>query len=320
MKKVLITGYTGFIGNSLLAKLAGTTCQIITLGRKPEEKTKFYPVDFELPFDCSEALNGVDLVLHCAARAHMMDGHHKGEQLVDMYREINFKATVNLAMQAANAKVKRFIFLSSIKVNGNATDLNKPFSEAVISQPSDPYGLSKYEAEIELMKIAKQTKMEVVIIRPPLVYGPYVKGNFLSILKAVEKEYPLPLGAINKNRRSFIALDNLVDFILLCSNYKKTPQAANQIFVISDDEGISTSELFHRLAKAYKKKNRIFPLPVWLLRLGMKVLGKHTMADKLLGSLQIDCTKAKTLLEWKPIITMDEQLQEMINAEKKSHF
>ena len=217
---------------------------------------------------------------------------------------------LKLAIQTVEAGVKRFIFISSIKVNGEMTLQGHPFNSDDVFIPRDPYGLSKYEAEQGLLALARETNMEVVIIRPPLVYGPNVKANFSSMMKWVYKGIPLPLGAIN-NRRSFVALDNLVSFIIHCINH---PEAASEIFLISDNEDVSTSELLRKVAKAFGQKSRLVPVPVWLMTISAQLIGKGDVANRLFGSLQVDSSKARDLLGWEPVITMDEQLKKTADA------
>ena len=209
--------------------------------------------------------------------------------------------------------MKRFIFISSIKVNGEMTLVDLPFKPNDNYIPTDPYGLSKYEAEQGLLTIAEETGMEVVIIRPPLIYGPNVKANFASMMKWVNKSIPLPFGAIH-NKRSLVALDNLVSFIIHCADYKKTPQAANQVFLISDGEDVSTTELLQKVAKAFGKKALLLAVPVSLMTLSAKLLGKGDVANRLFGSLQVDSSEARELLGWEPVITMDEQLNKTADA------
>ena len=312
--KYLLTGATGFVGESLVKSLTKTSNSLVSIGRRPSENIDFYSVDFESHFNVQEALNNVDVVLHCAARAHVMNDLEADP--LSLYQKINSEATLRLAKQAAKAGVKRFVFLSTIKVNGDITILNKPFNESISIAPVDYYAVSKYEAELGLIAISKKVDMEIVIIRSPLVYGPRVKGNFSSVVNLVKKNILLPLGSIVTNKRSLIGIENLVNFILFCADYKKTPQAANETFLISDGEDVSTAELFKRVAKACGKKNRLFSFPVSLLRLGARLLSKQDMADRLLGSLQVDSSKARELLGWKPVLTMQEQLKKMAEADE----
>jgi nucleoside-diphosphate-sugar epimerase len=221
---------------------------------------------------------------------------------------MNRDAKLNLARQAADAGVERFIFISSIKVNGEDTSAGLPFKPDDKNIPADPYGLSKYEAEQGLLALGEETDMEVVIIRPPLIYGPNVKANFASMMAWVNKGVPLPFGAIH-NQRSLVALDNLVSFIMLCMSH---PKAANEVFLIADGEDVSTSDLLRKVAKAFGKQSRLIPVPVELMTFFATLIGKGAMANRLFGSLQVDSSKARELLGWKPVITMDEQLAKMV--------
>lgn len=313
---ILVTGATGFIGCAVLNRLLSQQKKIVGLVRcgnvsLPVGVEKFV-ADLAgiLPLNHISFAN-IDVIIHTAARAHIMR-----DELIDPlteYRKVNRDATLNLARLAAEAGVKRFVFISSIKVNGECTEMESPFIPEVSQIPDDPYGLSKWEAEQGLQQIAAETRMEVVIVRPPLVYGPGVKGNFASMINWVKKGVPLPLGAIH-NLRSLVALDNLVDFIVLCGDREKSPQAANQVFLISDGEDVSTSDLLRKVAKAFGLKSRLLPVPVGLMKFVAKALGKGAIADRLFGNLQMDSSKARELLGWKPVVTMDEQLAMM--AEK----
>ena len=213
--------------------------------------------------------------------------------------------TLNFARQAASAGVNRFVFLSSIKVNGEQTQFGQRYTPNDTPNPSDPYGISKCEAEEGLRRIAEETGMEVVIIRPPLVYGPGVKANFLSMMRWLSKGVPLPLGAI-RNQRSLVALDNLLDFIHTCLDH---PAAANQTFLVSDGEDISTTDLLRRLAHALNVPARLLPVPQGLLEWGAKMLGRGDLSQRLCASLQVDISKARTLLGWQPPVTVDMALR-----------
>ena len=224
------------------------------------------------------------------------------------YRVVNTEGTINLARQAAAAGVRRFVFISSVKVNGEETSPGQPFTEEDEPAPLDPYGISKLEAEQGLRDLATATGMEVVIIRPPLVYGPGVKANFLTMMRWLNKGVPLPFGALD-NRRSLVALDNLVDFIITCIDH---PAAAKQTFLVADGEDLSTTELLRRVGRAMGKPVRLIPVPMGLLQAGARLLGKQEMARRLCGSLQVDITKARTLLGWKPPVAVDEGLRRAV--------
>ncbi len=321
MKKILITGATGFVGGAIMHELLRLDMPIIAAVRKnsgllPNAVKQIKISEISSNTGWMPALEGVDVVIHTAARVHVMDDS-SADPLTE-FRQVNTAGTLNLARQAAEVGVRRFVFISSIKVNGEMTLIDQPFKPNDNHIPTDSYGLSKYEAEQGLLIIAKETGMEVVIIRPPLVYGAGVKANFASMMKWMDKSIPLPFGAIH-NKRSLVALDNLVSFIIHCADYKKTPQAANQVFLISDNEDVSTTELLRKVTKAFGKKSALIPMPVCLMVLAAKLIGKGDVANRLFGSLQVDSSKARNLLDWKPVITMDEQLNKAVTAylEKK---
>lgn len=311
-QKILITGATGFLGQALTDKLWSDGYSVVAAVRRESailggdvESVKVGNISTQT--DWQQALNKVDVVIHCAARAHIMNDV-VADPLAE-FRKVNTAGTLNLAKQAAEACVRRFVFISSIKVNGELTE-SVPFSSEDSFVPTDPYGLSKYEAEQGLLALAKETGMEVVIIRPTLVYGSGVKGNFASLLKWMKRGVPLPLGAIH-NQRSLVALDNLVDFIIHCIDH---PKASNEIFLISDGEDVSTTELLQKVAKAFDKRALLLPIPVSWMTLAAKLLGKADVANRLFGSLQVDSSKAHELLGWEPIITMDGQLEKIADA------
>jgi len=256
-----------------------------------------------------QVVAGQDVIIHSAARVHVMNDQ-SADPLVE-FRKVNVDGTLNLAQQAAAAGVKRFIFISSIKVNGEGTLCGNPYTAFDTPAPQDPYGISKVEAEIGLRQIAEDTGMEVVIIRPVLVYGPGVKANFRSMMSWLNKGLPLPLGAVH-NKRSLVSLDNLVDLIVTCIDH---PAAANQTFLVSDGEDLSTTELLRRMGKALGKPARLLPIPASLLEMGATLLGKKEVAQRLLGSLQVDIEHTCDTLSWKPKVTVDEAL-----AKTARHF
>ena len=221
------------------------------------------------------------------------------------FRAVNVDGTLNLARHAVQAGVKRFVFISSIGVNGSQTAVGKPFSEIDKSKPHNAYALSKWEAEQGLLRIAAETGLEVVIVRPPLVYGCKAPGNFGSIARAVQRGWPLPLGAVH-NQRSLVALDNLVDFIVTCITHT---QAANQTFLVSDGQDLSTTELVRGMAQAAGVPARLLPVPVWALQAGAALLGKGDAVQSLCGNLQVDISKARTLLGWLPPVSVEEGLR-----------
>lgn len=254
--------------------------------------------------DWSEALKNVEQVVHLAARVHVMND--KSSDPLAEFRRVNVEGTAALARQAAVAGVRRFVYLSSVKVNGEFTEAGHPFTADDAPAPEDPYGVSKHEAEQLLRQIAAETGMEVVIIRPPLVYGPGVKANFESMMRWLARGVPLPLAAVTSNRRSLVALDNLVDLIVTCLNH---PAAANQTFLVSDGEDLSTAQLLKRMDAAMGHPARLFYVPPALLKLGATVLNKPGIYQRLCGSLQLDIAKTRQLLGWTPPVSVDEGLR-----------
>ena len=304
---ILVTGANGFVGNSICLKLIQQN-HVIKASMRQATKSlvgadTMLVEAIKIDTNWTNYLVDIEIVIHTAARVHIM-GESAANSLTE-FRSVNTAGTLNLARQAVKAGVKRFIFISSIKVNGEETQPSQPFKEDDSSIPTDPYGLSKYEAEQGLLKLAQETDMEVVIIRPPLVYGSGVKANFFTMMKWINKGVPLPFGSIH-NQRSLIALDNLVSFIIHCIDH---PKAANEIFLISDGEDVSTTELLQKVAKAFGKKTFLLPVPVGIMRFFAKLLGKEDVANRLFGSLQVDSSKARDLLGWRPVTTMDEQLK-----------
>ncbi len=306
-KIILVSGANGFVGKSLCIELLRQGQAVRAAVRSANilvansETVSIGEINRET--DWTDALSHVKVVIHLAARVHVM----KDDSIDALFefRKVNVEGTLNLARQAIAAGVKRFIFISSIKVNGENTRFGHPYTAEDQSAPIDSYGISKCEAEQELQQLAKETGLEIVIIRPPLVYGPGVKANFHSMMRWLEKGLPLPLDAIN-NKRSFIALDNLVDLIVTCTTH---PSAANQTFLAADGEDLSTTELLQRLGKALGKPARLLPVPVWLLNIGATLLGKKDMAQRLSHSLQVDISKTCELLNWQPPISVDDALK-----------
>jgi len=304
--KILLTGYTGFLGSALLKKL--NNYQVYLTSRKCDEKISFpiYKKVISSSEDFSDCLNGVEVVIHLAARVHQMND--KSENPLKEFMETNCHGTLNLAMQAAKAGVKRFIFVSSIKVNGERSNPGKPFRFDDPIHPSDPYGISKANAEEGLLKIAKDTKLEVTIIRPPLIYGPNVKANFASMLKLAKINFPVPLGSI-KNKRSFVGIDNLVDLIITCINHCK---AGNQIFLVSDNNDVSTSKLYSLMAQAYGNKPRLISISTKFLKLIGLLLGKKEAINRLCEDLRVDIWHTKKTLNWSPVVSLEDGIKNCV--------
>jgi UDP-glucose 4-epimerase len=316
--KILITGSTGFVGQALTRHLVQQGYTLTAAVRHPADAlpgtVRQIVIGDLLPdTNWSQAVSSIDTVIHLAARVSVMQD--TAADPLTAFRDTNTAATLNLARQAAAAGVRRFIYISTIKVNGETTAPGKPFTPDDNYIPTDPYGLSKYEAEQGLRGLAAQTGMAVVIIRPPLVYGPGVKANFLSMMSWLQKGIPLPLGAIC-NQRSLVALDNLVDLVAACINH---PAAANQIFLVSDGEDLSTTALLQRLGAALGKSARLLPVPQGLLIAGFTLLGKRAIAQRLCDSLQIDITKTRSLLGWAPPVNVDEALRKTAVAYLEKH-
>lgn len=311
--RVAVTGASGFVGLALTKKIHDSTDhRVVALSRSvhcPHWGTVEYRLcgDLAPNTDWTEALSGVNILVHAAARAHVMREPRVVDS-IEQYHAINVAGTLNLARQAAELGVKRTVFLSTIKINGETTKLGEPFRVADTVNPQNAYSASKLEAERGLYEISQITGMEVVCIRPPLVYGPGVKGNFLSMLHWLDCGLPLPLGAIH-NQRSLVGLDNLIDLIITCLNH---PAAANQTLLVSDDEDLSTTELLIRLGKALDRRVRLVPVPSTILRWGATIFGKDEVVQRLLGNLHVDIVKTKELLGWSPPVSVDAGLKKTV--------
>jgi len=308
--RVLVTGAGGFIGQAVCADLRLRGYEVTGALRQRDAvresaSANYVGVgDLDESTDWSSVVKGVDSVVHLAARVHLMND--PAEDPLSEFRRFNVDLTMNLARQAAKAGVRRFVFVSSIKVNGENSPFGQPFNADDIPRPTDPYGISKLEAELGLLELAASTGMEVVIIRPVLVYGSGVKANFQSMMDTLIKGLPLPLGAL-PNRRSFVALGNLVDLIAICLQH---PAAGNQVFLVSDGEDLSISELLYRTATALGKSARLIPVPVMLLRAGARLIGQEAVMQRLCDSLQVDISKTRSVLGWSPPIGVDAALKE----------
>lgn len=293
---ILVTGSSGFVGSALCRTLHERGIALRGAVRSGGAAHQIAVGDMHGSTDWRAALAGCDTVVHLAARVHVMQEHNR-DPLSD-YRMVNVDATVNLARQAVEAGVRRFVFVSSVKVNGEATH-GVPFSASDVPNPTDPYGQSKLEAEIALRKLGRETGLEVVIVRPPLVYGPGVKANFLNLIKLVAKGLPLPFGR-SRGLRSMVALDNLVDLLALCCSH---PRAPGNTFMVSDGMDLTLGDLVRIIAGAMGKRALLLPVPIGVMRAGARLAGKSAITDRLFGALQVDISQTKAALEWSPVIT-----------------
>jgi nucleoside-diphosphate-sugar epimerase len=308
-KKFLVTGGNGFLGQALIERLmlipdCSVVAPLRTLPDRIVAGVQVLPLSgLDGTNHWGDALIDVDVVIHAAARVHVMK-----EVVSDplaAFREVNVDATLNLARQAAACGVKRFIFISSVKVNGESTAVGSAFRADDLPNPDDAYGRSKLEAELGLQQLATETGMEVVIIRPVLVYGPGVKANFLSMMRWLRRGVPLPFGAIH-NRRSLVSVENLVDLVMTCADH---PGAANQTFLASDGEDVSTSDLLRKLSQALGKNGWLLPVPVWIMNGAFVLLGRRALSQRLFGSLQVDINKNRERLDWTPRLSLDKGLE-----------
>lgn len=300
---ILITGAGGFVGTSLVSEMARRRMPYRAVTRRRGQSSIVIP-DIDGRTDWTAALEDVDVVIHLASRAHVTrDTAPVAEAQIQC---TNVDATLNLARQAARAGAKRFVFISSIKVNGETTSRGRPFTAADRPNPQNPYAQSKLDAELGLFAIARATGLEVTVIRPPLVYGPGVKANFGTMMEWIDRGIPLPLGAVG-NKRSFVYVGNLVDLIVVAARH---PGAAGEVFVVSDGEDMSTTELFRRLARALGRQCWVLPVPASLLKLAATLLGRRDVANRLIDSLQVDFTRTREILGWTPRICVDDGLEQ----------
>lgn len=310
MTKLLVTGAGGFVGQALCALLQQRRIDFVPALRGPQPSLPQACIvgDINPATDWQPCLAGVDVVVHLAARVHRLEDG-SADHLPE-YRRMNVDATLNLARHCVRAGVRRLVFLSSVKVNGEATTA-QPFTAGDAPAPHDPYGISKCEAEQGLQRLAAETGLELVIIRPPLVYGPGVKANFLALMRWVQRGLPLPLGSVNHNRRSMIFVGNLADLILCCAYHAA---AAGHTFMASDGHDVSTAELIRALALAMGKRAALVPAPPWLLRAGADLLGKRAIAERLLGSLQVDMQATRDVLGWQPPVSFEAGIAQTVQA------
>jgi len=301
---VLVTGASGFVGSAVMRYLEARGRPVLGASRSPDPSSRYRTCPaLDERADWSSLVSGIAVVIHAAARVHVM--RDTAADPLTEFRRANVQGTLRLARQAAGAGVRRFVFVSSIKVNGEETAPGRPFTAADRPEPADSYGVSKLEAERGLQQISAETGMEVVIVRPPLVYGPGVGANFRRLMRWVHKGVPLPFGAV-RNRRSLVALDNLVDLIDRCIDH---PAAAGRVLLVSDGEDLSTPELLRRVGRALGRPARLLSIPPLLLSVGGAALGKRDLVRRLCGSLQIDASATRALLGWAPTTGVDDALR-----------
>lgn len=313
---VMVTGANGFVGEALVTSLMQKdfavrravrhmSCEIF------DDESVFISGDINGSTNWMDGLEGVEVVVHTAARVHVMD--ERSLDPIAEFRRVNVLGSVNLARQAARSGVKRFIYLSSVKVNGELSSVGCSLKASDTPRPLGAYAISKSEAEIELLEVASETGLEVVIIRPPLIYGPGVKANFALLIRAIRMGIPLPFGMITTNRRSMVSIYNLIDFVTVCLEH---PAARNEIFMISDGHDVSTADLVARISNVLGKNIILIPVPVFLLAKIALIFGKQGFMERLTGNLQVDINKNVSLLNWRPKSCLDESLMKTLHNPK----
>lgn len=314
--RILVTGANGFVGRALCRELAQRSVQYRAVVRDRAQNGEIALGDFDERTDWAKAIEGCTAVIHLANRAHIL--HETAENALDEFRRTNVKATINLARSAASGGANRFVYVSSIGVNGVTTPRHKPFLESDVPNPCNDYARSKWEAECALREIEAQTGLDVVIVRPPLVYGGDAPGNFALMVHALRRGMPLPFGSI-ENARSFVYVRNLTDALILCASHRG---AAGNTFLVADNEEISTTDLLRQLANAMHIHARLFPCPTTLLRLAAKLAGRTDMVSRLLDSLRVDNDKIRRELGWRPPYTLQQGLadtaREIVQNNEKS--
>lgn len=311
-RRILVTGASGFVGQALVAHLVGLDATEVIAMMRATPAIRLAGARYVAGGDMTAGrlrvatLEGVEVIVHAAARVHVLNDD-KAMSATEFDR-VNVTPTLELARQAVAAGVRRFVFLSSIGVNGVQTDIGKPFTEADPPNPHNPYANSKLKAEQGLLLLSEQSGLEVVIIRPPLVYGPGVRANFAALMRAVQRGWPLPLACVH-NLRSMVAMDNLVSFIATCVDH---PQAANTTFLVSDGQDISSPDLVRGLAQALGVTARLVPVPVSALQFVGRALGRGDVIQRVCGNLRVDISKARRVLAWQPPVSMDEGLRRTV--------
>ena len=307
--KILITGANGFIGRALCKKLSRSCYDVSAVVRKIKKNScydniRYYSIgDFNKKKNWKDLVTGVDCVIHCAAKAHITSKSKK--HTLKSYRLINCITTKKLATQCGNFGVKRFIFLSSIGVLGNSTNRHGPFKHSDKPSPKEDYAISKFEAEQELFKISKMSGLEVVVLRPPLVYGALAPGNLMRLINLVRYRLPLPFSLV-KNKRSFIGIDNLVDILIHCIEH---PDAKGKSFLVSDDDDVSTPDLIKKISQYLGIPSLLFPIPIFFLKFISFIIRRKKEIDKLTDSLQVDISYTKKILSWVPPVGTDEGIR-----------
>lgn len=304
MAVVAITGASGFVGQRLFVDLSARDHVLVGIGRRQSPLITRVVADVGAHADWTSALEGVEVVVHCAARAHVM--HERATDSLPLYRAVNVEGTRRLAEQAARFGVRRLVYVSSVKAAGERSTPGRPLKVSDAPVPEDAYGVSKREAELALLEVGAATGLETVIVRPPLVYGPGVKGNFFLLMTAIAQRWPLPLGSLD-NKRSMVSLANLTDFISLCV---ESPVAAGRTFFVSDGEDLSTAGLSRRIGAALGRPAQLFPVPATVLSMLSMLVRKSAEIERLVGTLQIDSTDARRSLAWSPPQTVDQGLSE----------
>lgn len=316
---VLVTGASGFVGAALVNELASRGYSVMAAARRdivvPPGVRPVRIGNIGPTTDWRDALVGCHALVHCAARVHVM--RETAADPLAAFREVNVEGSMALARQAVHAGVRRMVFVSSVKVNGESSEPGRPFTTSMPPAPVDPYGVSKSEAETALRAFAAESRLELVIVRSPLAYGPGVKANFRSMVKWLERGLPLPFGLITENRRTLVALGNLTDLLITCVDHAAAP---HETFFAGDSEDLSTADLLRRTGRALGRRAKLIPVPPVLLRMGARLTGRADLWQRLGGNLQVDIGQAERVLGWHPPLTVDEGLTRMVRSSTSPHI